>query len=222
MEFFQIIILPNCVTEAEDNPQITQMNADSKTEKEESENLFGEADQKNNLRKSVQSADKELDIGFRVLKVDSSNMADVYYTPDAIDQNDLQLFTDNIKPDRSPEDLLFQVLLDWGVDLSLPIRKETIYPQITQMNADEKPNENNLRKSVQSADKKSFEVFFVDDNALIACFDDNINEELVKELTRFEPLRVVFRDTGFVSDAVKINVEQIFKQMSPGTDVKSI
>jgi len=222
MEFFQIIILPNCVTEAEDNPQITQMNADSKTEKEESENLFGEADQKNNLRKSAQSADKELDIGFRVLKVDSSNMADVYYTPDTIDQNDLQLFTDNIKPDRSPEDLLFQVLLDWGVDLSLPIRKETIYPQITQMNADEKPNENNLRKSVQSADKKSFEVFFVDDNALIACFDDNINEELVKELTRFEPLRVVFRDTGFVSDAVKINVEQIFKQMSPGTDVKSI
>ncbi len=135
------------------------------------------------------------DIGFRVLKVDSSNMADVYYTPDAIQQGQLKIFTDNIKPDREPEDLLFQVLLDWGVDLSLPIRKEVIQ------------------------DKTAF---FVDENALVACFDTDVNEGLVKELARFEPLRVVFRDNGFVSDAVKINVEQIFKQMSPGTDVKSI
>jgi len=161
------------------------------------------------------------DIGFRVLKVDSSNMADVYYTPDAIEQGQLKIFTDNIKPDRKPEDLLFQVLLDWGVDLSLPIRREMIHPQITQMDADSK-SETNLRKSAQSADKHSFEVFFVDDNALVACFDTGVNEDLVKELARFEPLRVVFRDTGFVSDAVKINVEQIFKQMSPGTEVKSI
>ena len=135
------------------------------------------------------------DIGFRVLKIDSSNMADVYYTPDAIEQNQLKIFTDNIKPDRKPEDLLFQVLLDWGVDLSLPIRKETIQGKT---------------------------VFFVDENALVACFDTGVNEDLVKELAGFEPLRVVFRDSGFVSDAVKINVEQIFKQMSPGTDVKSI
>lgn len=69
---------------------------------------------------------------------------------------------------------------------------------------------------------QQFEVFFVDENALIACFDTGVNEELVKELARFEPLRVVFRDTGFISDAVKINVEQIFKQMSPGTEVKAI
>lgn len=135
------------------------------------------------------------DIGFRVLKVDSSNMADVYYAPDAIEQNQLKIFTDNIKPDRKSEDLLFQVLLDWGVDLSLLIRKETIQGKT---------------------------VFFVDENALVACFDTGVNEDLVKELARFEPLRVVFRDTGFVSDAVKINVEQIFKQMSPGTEVKSI
>lgn len=135
------------------------------------------------------------DIGFRVLKVDSSNMADVYYTPDAIDQSQVDAFVDNIKPDRKSEDMLFQVLLDWGVDLSLPIRKETLQG---------KP------------------VFFVDENALVACFDSGVNEELVKELAGFEPLRVVFRDNGFVSDAVKINVEQIFKQMSPGTEVKSI
>ena len=134
---------------------------------------------------------------FRVLKIDSSNMADVYYRPDAIEQGQLKIFTDNIKPDRKPEDLLFQVLLDWGVDLSLPIRKETIQGKT---------------------------VFFVNEPPydLVACFDTGVNEELVKELARFEPLRVVFRDTGFVSDAVKINVEQIFKQMSPGTEVKSI
>jgi len=137
------------------------------------------------------------DIGFRVLKVDSSNMADVYYRPDAIEQGQLKIFTDNIKPDRKPEDLLFQVLLDWGVDLSLPIRKETIQGKA---------------------------VFFVNEPPydLVACFDTGVNEDLVKELAQLEPLRVVFRDTGFVSDAVKINVEQIFKQLSPGTEVKSI
>ncbi len=137
------------------------------------------------------------DIGFRVLKVDSSNMADVYYTPDAIEQGQLKIFTDNIKSDRKPEDLLFQVLLDWGVDLSLPIRKETIQGKT---------------------------VFFVNEPPydLVACFDTGVNEDLVKELAQLEPLRVVFRDTGFVSDAVKINVEQIFKQLSPGTEVKSI
>jgi adenine-specific DNA-methyltransferase len=150
------------------------------------------------------------DIGFRVLKVDSSNMSDVYYTPDAIDQGQLHLFTDNIRPDRKPEDLLFQVLLDWGVNLTLPIRK-----QIVRVNK----NEGKERKK---SHLQEFEVYFVDENALIACFDSGVNEDLVKELARFEPLRVVFRDSGFVSDAVKINVEQIFKQMSPGTEVRSI
>jgi adenine-specific DNA-methyltransferase len=137
------------------------------------------------------------DTGFRVLKIDSSNMADVYYTPDIIDQSLLDKMTANIKLDRTPEDLLFQVLLDWGVDLSLPIRKETIQDNT---------------------------IFFVNEPPydLVACFDTGVNEALVKELAQFEPLRVVFRDTGFVSDAVKINVEQIFKQMSPGTEVKSI
>ena len=136
-----------------------------------------------------------LDIGFRVLKVDSSNMADVYYTPDTLNQSMLDMMTDNIKLGRKPEDLLFQVLLDWGVDLTLPIRKETI-----------------LGKTV----------FFVDENALVACFDTGLTEELVKELARAKPLRVVFRDNGFSSDAVKINATQIFRQLSPGTEVKAI
>jgi len=69
---------------------------------------------------------------------------------------------------------------------------------------------------------KEFEVFFVDENALVACFDTDITEELIKELAVFKPLRVVFRDNGFSSDAVKINVEQVFKQLSPSTEVKSI
>lgn len=135
------------------------------------------------------------DVGFRVLKVDTSNMQDVYYRPDQIDQKDLLAAVDNIKPDRSQEDLLFQVLVDWGVDLTLPIKRETVQGKT---------------------------VFFVDGNALVACFETGVTEELVKELAAREPLRVVFRDNGFVSDAVKINVEQVFRQVSPGTDVKSI
>lgn len=138
-----------------------------------------------------------LDIGFRVLKVDSSNMANVYYTPDAIDQDQLNLQTENIKDDRTSEDLLFQVLLDWGVDLTLSITKETIGGR---------------------------EVFFVDGNALAACFEKKgqITEEFCKDLAKRQPLRVVFRDSGFNNDSVKINVEQIFKLMSSHTEVKTI
>ncbi len=119
-----------------------------------------------------------LDVGFRVLKIDSSNMKDVYYTPDAIQQIDLLEQISNIHPDRTPEDLLFQVLLNWGVDLTLPITQETIAGKT---------------------------VFFVDDNALAACFDTGINEDFVKALTQRQPLRVVFQDAGFDSDSVKIN-----------------
>ena len=136
-----------------------------------------------------------LDTGFRVLKIDTSNMKDVYYAPDEVKQDDLVAHTDNIKADRTPEDLLFQVLVDWGVDLSLPITQETI------------------------AKKK---VFFVDGNALAACFDPKVSEDLVKELAKRKPLRAVFRDRSYDSDSVKINVEQIFKLLSPETEVKSL
>jgi len=139
----------------------------------------------------------DIDIGFRVLKIDTSNMADVYYAPDALDKAKLDLFVDNIKLDRTPEDLLFQVMLDWGVDLALPITKQ----------------------SIQGKD-----VFFVDGNVLTACFDasGSIDETFVKELAKLQPLRVVFRDAGFKNSAVKINVEQIFTLMSPVTEVKCI
>lgn len=171
---------------------------------------------KNNLRKTIAEVTKErmrrvgkkirqenvtrasnINVGFRVLKIDTSNMGDVYYKPDAYSQDSLFQTTDNIKPDRTEEDLLFQVLLDWGVDLSLPITKEVIYGQ---------------------------DVYSVNDNALAACFTKNgtITEEFCKELAKRSPLRVVFRDAGFKDDSVKINAEQIFKLMSPHTDVKTI
>jgi adenine-specific DNA-methyltransferase len=143
-----------------------------------------------------------LDIGFRVLKIDTSNMADVYYAPDAVKQTDLVAHTDNIKPERTPEDLLFQVLVDWGVDLSLPIRAESMKDEGGRMN--------------------EFTVFFVDENALAACFDAHISEDLVKQIAGRKPLRAVFRDSSYDSDSVKINVEQIFKLLSPETEVKTL
>lgn len=135
------------------------------------------------------------DVGFRVLKVDTSNMKDVYYTPDAVTQKDLLGQVDNIKEDRTDEDLLFQVLLDWGVDLTLPIEKETIEGKA---------------------------VYFVDTNALAACFEADIDETFIKQLASRQPLRAVFRDSSFGSDATRINVEQLFKLTSPHTEVKTL
>lgn len=170
--------------------------------------------EKNGLEKSIPSITKErlrraaskiadstalsshrIDLGFRVLKIDTSNMCDVHYRPDHMNQSDLLSAVENIKSDRSPDDLLFQVLVDWGVDLTLPIHRETVQGKT---------------------------VFFVDGDALIACFDAGVTEELVKELAVHKPLRMVFRDNGFSSDAVKNNVEQIIRQLSPTTDIKSI
>ncbi len=152
--------------------------------------------------KKISNENPTVDVGFRVLKIDTSNMADVYYSPDALDKTKFDLFVDNIKPDRTAEDLLFQVMLDWGVDLALPIAKESIQGK---------------------------EVFFVDADAngnpaLAACFDASggVDEDFVKALAKHQPLRVVFRDAGFKDSAVKINVEQIFKQLSPSTEVKCL
>lgn len=138
-----------------------------------------------------------LDVGFRSMKVDTTCMAEIYYSPDALDKGQIDLLVDNIKTDRTPEDLLFQVMLDWGVDLTLPVTKQ----------------------SIQGKD-----VFFVDGNALAACFDSSgsIDENFVKELAKHQPLRVVFRDAGYKDSPVKINVEQIFKLLSPSTEVKCI
>lgn len=147
--------------------------------------------------KKVKASNAQVDAGFRVLKVDTSNMADVYYAPDTLEKPTLDMFVDNIKPDRTPEDLLFQVMLDWGVDLGLPVAKQAIQGK---------------------------DVFLVDGNALAACFDGHggVDEDFVKELAKVQPLRVVFRDSGFKDSSVKINVEQIFKLLSPATEVKCV
>lgn len=139
----------------------------------------------------------KLDVGFRVLKIDTSNMAEVYYKPDELKQEQLLGQVDNVKPGRTAEDLLFQVLLDWGVDLSLPIVRERIERR---------------------------EVFLVDGNALAACFvtDGSVDEAFVKKLAARKPLRVVFRDAGFASDNARVNVEQIFKTLSPETEVRTL
>jgi adenine-specific DNA-methyltransferase len=155
------------------------------------------------IAEAVHSASWNKDIGCRVLKIDTSNMSDIYYTPDGVTQNDLFDQVENVKSDRTEEDLLFQIMLDWGVDLSLPIRRKTI-----------------AKKTVYFVDAQS------DNNhgALVACFDKNggVDEEFIKQLATFNPLRLVFRDAGFSSDSTKINVEQLLKQLSPATDVKTI
>jgi adenine-specific DNA-methyltransferase len=135
-----------------------------------------------------------LDVGFRVLKLDSSNMEDVYYTPDAIEQDMVSKYVDNIKDGRTAEDLLFQVMLDWGVELSLPVTVEKL---------------------------KGKTVYFVDGDAIAACFDSGITDELIQLIAERKVLRAVFRDNGF-TDSSKINVVEIFKQLSPSTDIKVI
>ena len=131
-----------------------------------------------------------LDIGFRVLKCDTSNMKDVYYSPTDFDMNLLDMMADNIKEDRTSEDLLFQVMLDLGVTLSSKIEQKTI------------------------AGKK---VFYVEGNYLIAYFDDDVTEEVITEIAKQEPYYFVMRDSSMANDSVATNFEQIFATYSPGT-----
>lgn len=135
----------------------------------------------------------DLDIGFRVFRVDSSNMEDVYYRPTEVDQGQMNIFADNIKKDRTPEDLLFQVMLDLGVLLSSKIEETVI------------------------AGKK---VFSVADGYLIACFDKDVTDETVKAIAQKHPFYAVFRDAGMASDSVMTNFEQIFETYSPRTQRK--
>ena len=180
--------------------------------------------------KTENPSTEHLDIGFRVLKVDSSNMKDVYYTPDKLIQGDLEQFTDNIRDDSTSEDLLFQVLLDWGVDLTLPITMERMSGKDEggRMKDGQKAelgrlmDEQGGENSSLNLHPSSFQVFFVDDNALAACFDTDITEAFVKELAARHPMRVVFRDTCFANDSIKINIEQIFKLISPATEIKTL
>lgn len=135
-----------------------------------------------------ESEPTRLDVGFRVLKLDTSNMQDVYYTPE--DSSAATLFDDNVKPDRTPEDLLFQVMLEYNLPLSAKIERKTIAGK---------------------------EVFSVNDYYLIACFDENVNETVITEVAKRKPLYFIMRDSSLSSDQVADNFEQIFNAYSKDT-----
>ena len=136
------------------------------------------------------TGEKVLDIGFRVLKLDSTNMKDVYYNPADYELNLFDTLADNIKEDRTPEDLLFQVMLDLGVLLSSKIEESTI------------------------GGKK---VFNVADGFLYACFDENVTEDVITEIAKKQPYYFVMRDSSMANDSVATNFEQIFATYSPDT-----
>ena len=137
----------------------------------------------------------DLDVGFRVLKLDDTNMKDVYYAPDDYDQGLLAGLESNIKDDRTDLDLLFGCLLDWGLPLSMHYSSEQI---------------------------DGCTVHTYNDGDLIACFDENVPESVVEKIAKRQPLRVVFRDSGFANSPAKINVTEIFKLLAPDTRVKVI
>lgn len=137
-----------------------------------------------------------LDIGFRVLKINESIMKDVFYSPNETSQDLLSTLESNIKEDRTALDLLFACLVDWGVELSLPLKEENINgANIYTVNDGESPD-------------------------LIACFSENIPESAIREIAKRKPLRVVFRDSSFADSPSKINVTEIFKTLSPNTTIK--
>lgn len=141
-----------------------------------------------------ETSKKDLDIGFRVLKLDESNMKDVYFTPSEYNQDMLESLTGNIKEDRTSEDLLYSCMLEWGLELNLPIETKNI---------------------------DGCNVHIVNGNELVACFDENVSEEVIKKIANLDPVRVVFRDSSFASDDAKINVTQIFKQKCPNMNVEN-
>lgn len=136
---------------------------------------------------------KDLDIGFRVLKLDSSNMKDVYYAPADYKQTMLEKMTSNIEDGRTAEDLLYACMLEWGLELSLPHKVQKI---------------------------SDFNVHIVNNGDLVACFDDKVSEEAIKQIAEMKPLRAVFRDSSFATDAARVNVGEIFKLKSPNTTIK--
>lgn len=159
---------------------------------------FAEFTTSKNALQTQEEIRKKLDVGFRVFKLDSSNMKDVYYDPSKLHQDLLTQFEDNIKEDRTPEDLLFQVMLDLGVSLSSKITEKTIF------------------------NKKVFIVGEYEDGEpnLICCFDSNLSDEVVTEIAKMKPLYAVFRDSSMAKDSVSVNFDQIFSTHSPDTTRK--
>lgn len=146
-------------------------------------------------KKIKEETNADIDYGFRVYRLDSSNMQDVYYKPQDYDQTNLDILGDNVKPDRTAGDLLAQVMLDLGLALSLKI---------------------------EQVDVSGKNLFKVAENSLYACFDSGIDENFAKDIAKDKPLRIVFKDNSFKDDTAKINVKQLLKQLSPETEMKVI
>lgn len=146
-------------------------------------------------KKIKEETNADIDYGFRVYRLDTSNMQDVYYRPQDYKQDQLDIFEDNVKPDRTADDLLAQVMLDWGLPLSLKIVQEKVQEK---------------------------QVFKVADNFLFACFDKGVDEDFAKEIAAYKPLRIVFRDSSFKDNSAKENVRQLLNQLSPDTEMKVI
>lgn len=138
---------------------------------------------------------QSLDVGFRVLKLDESNMKDVYYSPSELKQENLLDNVDNIKNDRTPLDLFFGVMVDWGLSLSLPISEKKVDDNI---------------------------IYIAGDNDLAACFDTKVSENTIREVATLRPTRAVFRDASFARDDAKINAFELFKSIAPDTEIKVI
>ena len=136
---------------------------------------------------------QNLDTGFRVLKLDSSNMEDVYYAPAEVNQGQLSLYANNVKPDRTSEDLLFQTMLELGATLDSKIEKSKVNGK---------------------------EIFNVADGYLVACFDSEVSDDVVMAIAQMQPQYAVLRDSSLANDSTATNFEQIFKTYSPSTTCK--
>ncbi|MGI6728756.1 MAG: site-specific DNA-methyltransferase [Bacilli bacterium] len=147
------------------------------------------------IKKEAKLINAKLDVGFRVLKLDSSNMNEVYYNPNQLNQNLLDQLVGNVKEDRTALDLLFQVMLELGIELSAKIEEKEL-------------------------NGKTY--FVVNENDIVACFDNGIDDDLTKELAKIKPIYAVFKDSSFTTDSANINCEQIFKSISPSTTIKVI
>lgn len=197
-----MVQLPECLDEslktAETNSKKTIKSAINFLESIKKPHLLSEIG-KERIRRASKKVKEEtnadIDYGFRVYRLDSSNMKEVYYKPQEYNQEQLAMLEDNIKEDRTADDLVAQIMLDWGLPLSLKIEQITVQGKT---------------------------VYKIGENSLLACFDNNIDQDFIKEIAKLNPLRVVFKNTGFSGDTTKVNAKQLLKQLSPETEMKVI
>lgn len=174
-------------------PEVTDENSEAYKEGYKNICEIGKERIRRAAKKIKEETAADIDYGFRVYRLAESNMQEVYYKPQEFNQGQLDAFADNVKPDRTADDLLAQVMLDWGLPLSLKIEQIEI---------------------------ENKQIFQVAQNSLLACFDSDIDEAFAKEVAKHKPLRIVFKDSSFKDDTAKENVKQLLKQLSPETEMK--